>query len=71
MTNKADPTVSCTKVVKYLNWVHWFLTDASASKRATSLGYATLPDTVRAKVFAKLATVQCDGKPVQSDITAK
>jgi phosphate transport system substrate-binding protein len=70
MTNKADPTWGCLKVAKYLNWVHWFLTDASASKRATALGYATLPDAVRAKVFAKLATVQCDGKPVQSDISA-
>jgi phosphate transport system substrate-binding protein len=69
MTNKPDATWGCTKIAKYLNWVHWFLSDASAAKRATDLGYAALPATVSAKVFAKLATVQCDGKPVQSDMS--
>ena len=38
-----------------LNWVHWSLTDAGAAKRASDLGYATLPETVRAKVFETLA----------------
>jgi ABC-type phosphate transport system substrate-binding protein len=71
MNQKPDATWGCTKIAKYLNWVHWFLTDTTAAGRATKLGYATLPDTVRAKVFAKLATVQCDGKPVASDITAQ
>jgi hypothetical protein len=28
------------------------------------LGYATLPPTVRDKVFAALATVTCDGQPL-------
>jgi phosphate transport system substrate-binding protein len=69
MASKADPTWGCLKVTKYLNWVHWFLTDAGASARATKLGYATLPDDVRTKVVAKLATAQCDGKPVQSDMS--
>jgi len=71
MNQKLDATWGCTKIAKYLNWVHWFLTDPTAAARATKLGYATLPDTVRAKVFDKLATVQCDGKPVPSDITAQ
>jgi phosphate transport system substrate-binding protein len=69
MQQKADPTWGCTKIAKYLNWVNWFLSDAGAAARATKLGYATLPDTVKAKVVAKLATVQCDGKPVQSDMS--
>jgi phosphate transport system substrate-binding protein len=68
---KSDATVGCVKAEKYLNWVHWFLTDPAAAKRATDLGYAVLPDTVRAKVFDTLAKVTCDGKPVQSDITMK
>jgi len=71
MQQKSDPTVGCLKLTKYLDWVHWFLTDPSAAKRASDLGYAALPDTVRTKVFAKLATATCDGKPVQSDIAAK
>ena len=71
MNQKPDATWGCVKVAKYLNWVHWFLTDKAAAGRATSLGYATLPDTVRAKVFTKLATLQCDGKPVPSDLTAQ
>ena len=69
MQQKADPTWGCLKITKYLNWVHWFLSDAGAAARATKLGYATLPDTVKAKVVAKLATAQCDGKPVPSDMT--
>jgi phosphate transport system substrate-binding protein len=71
MQQKSDPTMGCLKLTKYLDWVHWYLTDPSAAKRASDLGYAALPDTVRTKVFAKLATATCDGKPVQSDIAAK
>ncbi|MFN8594687.1 MAG: phosphate ABC transporter substrate-binding protein PstS [Anaerolineae bacterium] len=66
---KSDATVGCAKAEKYLNWVHWFLTDAGAAKRATDLGYATLPKTVADKVSAKLSQVTCDGKPVQSDFS--
>ena len=68
---KSDATVGCAKAEKYLNWVNWFLTDPAAGKRATDLGYAVLPDTVRAKVFGTLAKVTCDGQPVNSDITKK
>jgi len=71
MDQKSDPQLGCAKVEKYLNFVHWFLTDPGAAKRATDLGYAVLPDTVRAKVFDTLAKVTCDGQPVNSDITMK
>jgi len=68
---KSDATVGCAKAEKYLNWVNWFMTDPAAGKRATDLGYAVLPDAVRAKVFSTLAKVTCDGQPVKSAITAK
>lgn len=68
---KSDATLGCSKATKYLNWVHWFLTDASAAKRASDLGYASLPDAVRSKVLTTLAKVTCDGKPVDSDMTMK
>lgn len=68
---KSDATLGCSKATKYLNWVHWFLTDASAAKRASDLGYASLPDAVRSKVLTTLAKVTCDGKPVESDMTMK
>jgi len=66
---KSDPQLGCAKAEKYLNWVAWFLTDAGAAKRATDLGYAVLPDTVRSKVVATLAKVTCDGQPVNSNIS--
>ncbi len=65
----ADKTAGCTKPQKLLDYVYWTLTDAGAAKRATDLGYAVLPDTVRAKVFAALAKVTCDGKPIDSLIS--
>ncbi len=71
MDQKSDPQLGCAKIEKYLNWVYWFLTDPGAAKRASDLGYATLPETVRAKVLDKLAQVTCDGQPVNSDITMK
>jgi phosphate transport system substrate-binding protein len=69
MDQKSDPQLGCAKIEKYLDWVYWFLTDSGAAKRAGDLGYAVLPDTVRAKVFDKLAQVTCDGKPVTSAIS--
>lgn len=71
MDQKSDPQLGCAKTEKFLNFVHWFLTDPGAAKRATDLGYAVLPETVRARVFDTLAKVTCDGKPVNSDITLK
>ena len=68
MDQMPDQMVGCLKVQKLLDWVYWALTDTGAAKRAADLGYATLPETVRAKVFAKLATVTCDGKPMAPQI---
>ena len=64
----ADKTYGCAKPQKFLDFVYWSLTDAAAGKRAGELGYATLPDAVRAKVFATLAKATCDGKPIDSMI---
>jgi phosphate transport system substrate-binding protein len=68
MEMPADKTYGCAKPQKFLDFVYWALTDAAAGKRAGELGYATLPDTVRAKVFATLAKATCDGKPIDSMI---
>jgi phosphate transport system substrate-binding protein len=54
----------CVKATKILDYVKWALTDASAAKRASDLGYSVLPDAVRAKVLAKLGEVTCSGQPV-------
>jgi phosphate transport system substrate-binding protein len=71
LDQKSDPQLGCAKTEKFLNFVHWALTDPGAAKRASDLGYATLPEAVRAKVFETLAKVTCDGQPVNSDITLK
>ena len=52
-----DATYGCLKPQKFLDFVYWALTDAGAAQRAADLGYATLPDSVRAKVFDTLAKV--------------
>ena len=65
----ADSTYGCLTPQKYLDFVYWALTDPAAAKRAGSLGYATLPESVRAKVFDALAKVTCDGQPIQSIIS--
>ncbi len=54
----------CTKAQKLLNYITWTLTDASAAKRASDLGYAVLPDAVRKQVTDKLAQITCNGQPV-------
>jgi phosphate transport system substrate-binding protein len=56
----------CVKAEKLLGYIKWSLTDASAAKRASDLGYAVLPDAIREKVLAKLGEVTCDGKPVMA-----
>lgn len=71
LDQKADAKLGCAKTEKFLDFVRWALTDAGAAKRAADLGYAALPDTVRAKVFSMLAKVTCDGQPVNSNITRK
>ncbi len=54
----------CTKAQKILQYITWTLTDAAAAKQASTLGYATLPDTVRQQVLSKLDQVTCKGQPV-------
>ena len=54
----------CTKAQKLLEYITWTETDPAAAKRATDLGYATLPSTVRDQVLAKLGEVTCNGNPV-------
>jgi phosphate transport system substrate-binding protein len=54
----------CTKAQKILQYITWTLTDATAAKQASALGYAVLPDAVRKLVLDKLALVTCNGQPV-------
>lgn len=54
----------CVKAAKLLEYINWTLTDPSASKRASALGYSVLPDAIRAQVLAKLGEVSCNGQPV-------
>ena len=54
----------CVKAQKLLEYIKWTETDPAAAKRATDLGYATLPPAVRDKVLAKLGEVTCNGQPV-------
>jgi phosphate transport system substrate-binding protein len=56
----------CVKAQKLLEYVDWTLTDDGAAQRASDLGYAVLPDAVRAQVLAKLGEVTCDGNPVMA-----
>jgi phosphate transport system substrate-binding protein len=54
----------CTKAQKLLQYITWTLTDATAAKQASQLGYAVLPDAVRTQVLAKLGQVTCNGQSV-------
>ena len=54
----------CVKASKLLEYIVWTETDPAAAKRATDLGYATLPPSVRDLVVAKLGEVTCNGSPV-------
>lgn len=59
-----ESMTDCVKAEKLLDYIHWTLTDESAAKRASSLGYAVLPGAVRDAVLAKLGEVTCNGQPV-------
>jgi phosphate transport system substrate-binding protein len=59
-TNMKD----CVKAKKILEFFKWSLTDATAAKRATDLGYAPLPAAMQKIVLDKFATVTCSGQPV-------
>jgi len=56
----------CVKAGKLLDYIHWTLTDDSAAKRASDLGYAVLPGAVRDAVLTKLGEVTCNGNPVMT-----
>lgn len=59
-----DAQFGCMKAQKLINYIVWAQTNADAASQAATLGYSVLPDTIRQKVFTKLAQVQCDGKPL-------
>ena len=54
----------CTKAQKILEYIKWTLTDPTAAKQASALGYAVLPANVQTLVLTKLAAVTCNGNPV-------
>ncbi len=60
MTSMTD----CVKAQKLVSFVNWFLTDAGATKQATSIGFVPLPSAVQQQVLAKLGQVTCNGQAV-------
>lgn len=54
----------CVKAQKILEYIKWTLTDPTAAKQASALGYAVLPANVQTLVLAKLTAVTCKGNPV-------
>jgi phosphate transport system substrate-binding protein len=56
----------CVKAGKLLDYIKWTLTDPSAVKRASDLGYSVLPDAIRDTVISKLGEVTCNGQPVMN-----
>ena len=54
----------CQKAKAILEFMQWALTDPGAAKRASDLGYATLPPDVQKVVLTRLSQVTCQGKPV-------
>jgi len=54
----------CVKAQKILEYLKWALTDPSAGKLASSMGYSVLPTAIRDQVLAKYAQVTCNGTPV-------
>jgi len=54
----------CVKAQKILEFFKWALTDKSAAKRASDLGYSVLPEAVQKNVLTKFSAVTCKGQPV-------
>ena len=54
----------CIKAQKTLEFFKWAMTDATAIKRASELGYSPLSEAVRTSVLTKLTEVSCNGAPV-------
>ena len=66
----ATPTCCCTwtrpTATRRRSWSHfinWALGDAG-TKFATDLNYVPLPDSVKAKVLAKVGQITCNGAPL-------
>ncbi len=60
----ASSMTDCVKAGKLLAFFHWLLTDPTATKRATALGFVPLPDAVLKQVEAALSKVTCNGQQV-------
>jgi phosphate transport system substrate-binding protein len=54
----------CQKAKAILEFMQWALTDPGAAKRASDLGYATLPPDVQKVDLDRLSKVTCQGNPV-------
>lgn len=52
--------VKARKLIEFINWAY----GPNGTKDATDLLYVPLPDAVKQQVFAKLAQVTCQGKPL-------
>ena len=53
----------CTKAQKLVEFVNWAY-GPDGTKDASDLLYVPLPDAVKQQVFAKLAQITCQGKPL-------
>ncbi|MBI1854958.1 MAG: phosphate ABC transporter substrate-binding protein PstS [Chloroflexi bacterium] len=52
--------IKARKLIEFINWAY----GPNGTKDATDLLYVPLPDAVKQQVFAKLAQVTCQGKPL-------
>ena len=56
-----DRLCQADRIVEYLQWS---LNDAGAASIASKLGYAVLPEAVKAKVLDAYKLITCNGQPV-------
>jgi phosphate transport system substrate-binding protein len=54
-----DTMKDCAKQQNIVKFLSWALTDPSAAKTASDLGYSVLPPSVRDQVIARLGQVKC------------
>lgn len=59
---RKDVNARCTERTEMLRFINWFLTADNPVRRAESLGYASLPMSVRTQVLSLLGTVRCGGR---------
>ena len=57
-------TESCSKQKPLVNFLWWVFHDKSATKTATDLNYAPIPDKAIAKIEATIKSLTCEGKPI-------